>query len=336
MNMKATKKLIGASVALAVAASLTVGSTFAWFSYQSNVELAEVGFAVDSGDENLQVAVTTVGGSTANSDFVYSLSADTIKSKINGGNPISYTTLTVAEDTGNTVAATNPINLLEKKGTAASALEYAAFDLVFRYIPSKDTSTMPSLVLDYGSEVTADPDDATFNPTRKIYAWENLTTAKYGIATEVQKDAVIKARARDAARVAFIFGDETTKTNKVWAPSEEISGSVTTSDTAKGFYKGNLASDYAISQHVTTDAVTAPTYANRIYAGIATPAQASDFDDSSIVQFTAPGSGVTYTDLRVTVKVWLEGKDGDCIESVLGDTFKFLLKFRTSTLKSVT
>ncbi len=335
MNMKATKKLIGASVALAVAASLTVGSTFAWFSYQSNVELAEVGFAVDSGDENLQVAVTEVGGTPANSDFVYSLSADTIKSKINGGSPIAYTPLTVTEDSANTVSATNTIDLIEKNGNAAASVEYATFDLVFRYIPAKDASAMPSLVLDYGSQVTADSDDASFEPTRKIYAWENLTTAKYGIATEVKQNEIIKARARDAARVAFIFGDATSKTNKIWAPSEEIAGGVTTSDTAKGFYKGNLASDYAISQHITTDSVTAPTYANRIYAGIETPAQASDFTASSINEFTAPSSGVSYTDMRITVKVWLEGKDGDCIESVLGDTFNFLLKFRTSTLKSV-
>ena len=55
--MKATKKLVLAAISLVAASSLTVGSTFAWFSFQSEVELGEVQFSVDSGDENLQVAV---------------------------------------------------------------------------------------------------------------------------------------------------------------------------------------------------------------------------------------------------------------------------------------
>ena len=60
--MKATKKLILAAVSLVAASSLTVGSTFAWFSYRSSVELGSVEFSVDSGSEYLQVAVTEVGG----------------------------------------------------------------------------------------------------------------------------------------------------------------------------------------------------------------------------------------------------------------------------------
>lgn len=344
--MKATKKLVAAVISLAAAMSLTVGSTFAWFSYQSSVSVGSVNFSVDSSDENLQVAVVAHNETTpvtpALSDFSYVLSEATVKKAINGGNAIAYAPLTVAEDdaSNHTVAATNAIALQTKDGIAASVGSYALFDLVFRYTPYKDATgnppaTMPSLVLDYGSQIITTT--TTTSPTATLYAWEKFEENKYGIALE-QNDP-IQARARDAARVAFLYTDSydsNTAKNRVWAPSEVRGSGISqtdTSDEEKGFKLGNLASDYNIHHGAAgATAVTAPTYASRVYAGKQAPATANDFAHSSVAQFPAVASGKTYSELRLTVKVWLEGKDGDCIESVRNDDFAFLLKFRTSTL----
>lgn len=334
--MKVTKKLIGASVALVVAASLTVGSTFAWFTYQSNVQLEKVGFFVDSGDENLQVAVVKADENPGNGDFVYSLTSADILSKIKAANDdaeIVYSPLTLASDT---VLATDPINLVKENGTtAAQSSEFATFDLVFRYTPFKDvnSSNIPSLVLDAGSAVTAETADSAYTPTHEIYAWDDFAESVYGI--ELAKDDLLKARARDAARVAFIFDENSSKKSKVWAPSEAYdSATIKTSDTVKGFFNGNLASDYKIAQGYSTTAVTAPSYSNRIYAAIANPTQASDFINSTIAKLTLPETGANYSEFRMTVKVWLEGKDGDCLDAIFGDQFNFALKFRTSLLKA--
>ncbi len=338
--MKATKKLAAAVISLVAAASLTVGSTFAWFSYQSSVSVGSVNFSVDSSDENLQVAVVAVGANPTPSDFTYTLSETAVKAAINGGKTIAYKPLTVKDDGSDTVSDTNVVELLEKdETTKAGGGSYAAFDLVFRYTPYKTaggtpSTTMPSLVLNYGSQITTNtthtPDSAT------LYAWDNFDASKYGIA--LTKDSPIEARARDAARVAFLFDDGGTPKNKIWAPSEERDSAITdslTSDRVQGYYKGNLASDYNL-QHGAEGAVAvvAPTYANRVYAGIQSPAAATDFQYSEITTFPAVAGANSYSELRLTVKVWLEGKDGDCIESVREDDFAFLLKFRTSTLPS--
>ena len=333
--MKATKKLIVATAALVAAASLTVGATFAWFSYQSNVGLGSVQFSVDSGDENLLVAVTSVGGTPTPSSFAYNLSENTIKSQINGGNPVLYKPLTVKEDADHTVEATNEIALLtQDESTAAGQADYVTFDLVFRYTPVAGRD-MPNLILDYGSEINeVDPKDGAYSPTNKVYAWEN--TDKYGAS--LSRDGEIIARARDAARVAFVYQEGEGTKNAVWAPSEALHEQMKeedTSDSPRGFFKGNLASDYA--RHIGGEGipeVVAPTYDGRVYSGLETQkADKNNFAYSTIAQFPAPRENVSYSELRITVKVWLEGKDGDCLPCVLGDEFAFLLKFRTSTIK---
>lgn len=328
--MKATKKLIIASVSLVAAASLAVGATFAWFSYRSNVELGSVQFGVGSGDENLLVAVAKVGETPAESSFAYTLSEETIKGVINEGSDITYQPLTVRGASGE-VGATDAITLEKQGGSNATGSDYAEFDLVFRYTPAAGNSTMPYLILNDGSVITADPaDDASYSSS--ITAWwsaeeEGTYQNKYG--PSIATGGTIKARARDAARVAFIYGDSSSKTNKIWAPSEEQAPSVTTSDSPSGYYKNNLASDYAKHLGATLSDVVTPTYASRVYA--ADNGQ-SDTINNTIAQFPAISGGKSYSELKITVKVWLEGKDGDCLPSVAGDQFAFLLKFKTGTV----
>ena len=336
--MKATKKLIAATVSLIAAASLTVGSTFAWFSYQSNVELGSVQFSVDSGDENLMVAVVAPDQNVtpANGSFAYTLSESTIKKQINGNTEIKYKPLTIANVNGE-VSSTTPIQLQTRGGVNATYADYAAFDLVFRYTPKKGNTThMPDLILDNGSVITAKTEDALFDPNHKIYAWKNANENEISYGVPLEMDEQIKARARDAARVAFIYKEGEATKNRIWAPSEDL-GALTDSDTSdqkKGFYKGNLAYDFDVHSHPDTqiDPVVTPRYLedSRVYAEIQNPEQGVNFRYSKIASFPALSGGATYSELRITVRIWLEGNDGDCLSTVEDDVFAFLLKFRTS------
>ena len=336
--MKATKKLIAATVSLIAAASLTVGSTFAWFSYQSNVELGSVQFTVDSGDENLMVAVVAPDqkATPANGSFAYTLSESTIKKQINGNTEIKYKPLTIADVTGE-INATTPIKLKTKGGVNATYADYAAFDLVFRYTPKKgNTTQMPDLILDNGSVITAKTDDALFDPNNKIYSWKNANENEISYGVSLGMDEQIKARARDAARVAFIYEEGEATKSRIWAPSEDL-GTLTdldTSDQAKGFFKGNLAYDFDVHTHPDTviEPVVTPRYSEdaRVYAEVQNPQKGVNFRYSKIASFPALSGGATYSELRITVRVWLEGNDGDCLSTVEEDVFAFLLKFRTS------
>lgn len=343
--MKATKKLIFAAVSLVAAASLTVGSTFAWFSFQSNVELAAVQFSVDSGDENLQVAVVAYGASDPeSSEFSYSLTEGQIKAKINGGTEIKYKPLTVSgADASNTVAATDPIVLVHEDKSNPLPGSYAVFDLVFRYTPVKadgETITMPSLVLNSDSDISAGnipaDDESGVTIPSLTSAWADFDETDYGVA--LNEGDLINARARDAARVAFLYDDKGTTRNKVWAPSEAFDNDIKTytSDRARGFYLNNLASDYKVQtkDSVTNSASPAPIYLSRIYKSLENPTSVNDFLYSKIAEFPKLSGTSTSSQLRVTVKVWLEGTDGDCLESFQNDKFAFILKFRTSTIKN--
>ncbi|MDE6411841.1 MAG: hypothetical protein K2L02_04815 [Clostridia bacterium] len=345
--MKATKKLILAAVSLVAAASLTVGSTFAWFSYQSSVELGKVEFSVDSGDENLQVAVVAYDATNPvtpdESDFSYSLSAELIKSKINGGTEVKYKPLTVSgADASNTVAATDSIALVNEDKSNALPGSYAVFDLVFRYTPVKadGETAMPSLVLNSDSDISAKnipaDDESGVTIASSTSAWTDFDETDYGIA--LNEGDPINARARDAARVAFLYDDKGTTKNKVWAPSEVFDNDINTytSDRARGFYRNNLASDYKVQRKdsVTNSASPAPTYSSRIYKSLENPTSVNDFLYSKIAEFPKLSGTSTSSQLRVTVKVWLEGTDGDCLESFQNDAFAFTLKFRTSTIKN--
>ena len=328
--MKATKKLILATISLVAASSLTVGSTFAWFSYRSDVELGPVDFLVGSGSENLQVAVAAVGVAPEQDDFSYSLSTQQLKNKI--GN-VTYKPLTVSGVSDNTVSETNLIQLEAEDSVAVSttSTDYAAFDLVFRYTPAKSSNSMPYLLLDFGSKITADPEeDNDYNPTVICKASKTLSEGNYG--KTLNENDTIKARARDAARVAFLFEDNGTTKNKIWAPSENytISPTTDTSDVVQGFHLGNLASDY---RHEQTGAsvVSAPVYDSRVYAAPDPKSNVTNTTYSQIAKFPVLSESATYSELKITVKVWLEGKDGDCLESVQNDRFSFLLKFRTGS-----
>jgi len=319
--MKASKKLVGAIVALAAAASLTVGSTFAWFTARNTVSTDEINLGVTSGSGSLQIAVVKDAGTP-----VYGYST-----KLNDLVPAgtAFEALT-SSDGGQTLKEKGASNATAKTNS------YVTFELKFRTDVSGG-----KLVLGQDSKITAS-EDATDASYPAVYVWEPVEgefetdtaiagSTAYGDTALGVVGSEIKAKAAHAARVSFIQ----TSGYKVWAPFESREtgdDTVKTSDTVGGFYKGNLAADYLNHLRKLDDPsaakenITAETYGNnRVYSA----QSATETDDKNVIAtFGTIADGDTYAELTLTVKIWLEGTDGDCLDSILKDTFKVKLGFR--------
>ena len=300
-SMKASKKLIGAIASLAVAASLTVGTTFAWFSSQSSVSTENIEMNVTSGSDALQVAVLAKDGVESDVNFKYVLSADEVKTAMGA---VTYTALTSADD-GKTIT---------EKGGAAATGGYAEFKFVFR-----TTMENAKLILSDTAAVTAS-DSSSAEPV----IWEEKKgSAEYGAL--IGDNGEINAKAAHAARVAFIVDTNA----KVWAPFEEYTVDASkTSDVAAGYYKGNLASDYNKFLNPALSAVTAQTMLNRVYRA----KDAATNDAVNVVAAFPTTKAGDFYQLTVTVKIWLEGTDGDCLDAILKDTFGVAFGFRAAKI----
>ncbi len=319
--MKATKKLIGAAVALVAAASLTVGSTFAWFSARDNATIDAAKFTVDSQANALQIAIQAASATVdpAESAYKYTISSTDIQTAVNNGapDPVKYSALT-SDDDGIT---------LTKKGSATNVTEgYATFKLYMR------TNIEDAyLVLDNTSEIAAvDPKPAAVPVIKSPIA---IAQNAYGLHNAIAVDGEIKdVRAANAARIAFINGGDSV----VWAPHETLDNTISnigdkTNDAPAGYYENNLAYDYNKAMDSTTDPVTVATYTHRVYAA-KDPANASDpvkyYAENKIAQFGNTKAGDGYYHLTLTVKIWLEGTDGDCFDAILNDEFLYNLSFK--------
>lgn len=338
--MKATKKILGASAALVMAVGVATGSTFAWFTSNNTVKVDQIEMGVVSQTDNLLVLATNTANTTyANNEFKTQVTNADISKALGVTETMAMNKLIAldaltsgagyaggASTNGTTLKNSKDVNESYNKDQEGN--KFAEYKLVFR-------STVPSLnILLYGgatgdnlSVVTPKGADAANNVA---YAWDDsITAANYGAA--VTSGQAIIARAANAARVAFISGGN----GKVWAPNEaEKSGAQTTTNTTgngKGFWKGNLASDYNKHMGVTTTDVTAVTN-----TGVVTPLtvaaptsyNSSTMSDNLVVTLGATKvAGTEYYQAEVTVRIWLEGTDGDCFDAIFSDSLNVKMSF---------
>ena len=303
--MKASKKLIGAIAALTVAASLTVGTTFAWFSSQASVSTENIGMNVTSGSDTLQIAVLAKDAAESTANFKYVLSAEEVKAAMGA---VTYTALTSADD-GKTIT---------EKGGAAATGGYAEFKFVFR-----TTMENAKLILSDTAAVTA----STTTNTITWQEWEQDEYKNKDYGTTITAGA-INTKAAYASRIAFLEGTNA----KVWAPYEELgtgADATNTNDAPAGYYKENLASDYNISKGVAdATAVTAQPMTNRVYRA----KDAATNDAVNVIAAFPTAKMGDFYQLTVTVKIWLEGTDGDCLDAILSDMFGVAFGFRAATV----
>lgn len=386
--MKSSKKIIGASAALGLAVALSAGSTFAWFTGgNTNVSVKnfDIGVTTESDGADLQIAVGLVSDQfpTSTTDFGYSIDlldndysagvADLIADATNGDAPLKTLKPLTYNETDKKFYGSDWTGSNE-----ASITEETAGMLKFRVILSSSVEMKITLSTDAAVSAsvgsTGTPIKATATEPFALPLWSGLNGATYsatdgnsvdGVGGSSASDGVITARAANAARVLF----EEKKTGgitSVWCPNEyytdgaefdgttEVSGKTKTG-THKGFYKNNLASDYAYAVKQIKNGV-APgdveftvgagtegaseinaayakakikqrEYSHPVVPGTTEIARLSDQLGSDSVISSYVGSNAGFFAV-IDVTLWLEGTDGDCLDAVKNDLMNVVLAFK--------
>ncbi len=332
--MKATKKIVGAACALVAAVALSAGSTFAWFTSNAEVNIGQIDAKVVTKGGDLQIGLVTYTGDalapTSESDtgtvkaYKNTIAAADITSKLPEG--FKLDAVTTKDSDGKTMQ--------DSEGTAVTAnTTYIQFTVSLR------STTNMNIYLAKDASLTS---TASANGTN-LFAWGTIAENTYGknqAAWTTESNITEKAKAQAASRVSF----ETTGTTsevKVWAPweSKEHGGvleetaidALTTGVEEYGYYKGNLASDYAVAGGKDSLKVDAyPSYTKtiapatgKVVAGTPGTGEVSETDaaGSKLLELKA---GVAST---VTIRLWVEGKDGDCLNSIFDHQISMALAF---------
>lgn len=333
--MKKTRlKIITAAVSLIVALGLAIGTAFAWFTSNRTVTVDTIDAQVTTGSQGLFVALKQYDGTYT--QFKTSLSSAELQEAIFGGT--SQTNLaTVKLD--NMTTENNGVTLKTKDGATVPAFDtssstaegkngYVQFTLKFRttvpqniYLAGGKTGA----VVDAGSS-TITAGVATLKP---VLAWKTATADVYGAA--ITQGQAINARAAHAARVSFISG----ATGVVWAPYDQADVSPVADGVHEqaGFYKGNLAGDYYNNfiGNGSAPAVAKTAVVNSVVMLSEANMTANNAGNATVLATTADTSGSGNYEAEVTVKLWIEGTDGDCLNSIFDDKINLLLSFNSIT-----
>lgn len=341
--MKASKKLIGASVALVAALAVSVGTTYAWFTTNNTVTVDNIQAQVTTGDSNLEIALITkqtydatqtnkVTKDAEIGNFSYGIS---FKGFGETGYEFSNILLDALTSTNDGVSLTSKPTVDSNAGTAtpgSAATEGSYIELYFRLrTPAADATT--EIILGTNSAVTSKTD-----PEDSILAWETIAANSYGTNhAAVNKDSAITANAANVTRVAFLpatfEGKEDdgpanstvkagTTSNGVWIPNKGVGYDARH---ATSGYK--LAEAYEIQKLGTSpdakavDAIKAKyadvTYTKEITAGSTT--------SGTVLTLSEKDGNYYYNDL--CVKIWLEGTDGECFNNIFNDLLTINLEF---------
>ncbi|MCM1438707.1 MAG: SipW-dependent-type signal peptide-containing protein [Roseburia sp.] len=330
--MKATKKIVGAACALVAAVALSAGSTFAWFTSNSNVTVGQIEATVVTMGGDLQIAIksqTLASGATEYTEgdlgsYSYKVENPFATSPVlTAVTSVDGKAFTGRAASGATETPSAVVN------TTATSGGYVKFTISLR------STTNMTVYLDTASKVASEP--ITGKPQTSIAAWKDIKKDDYGTnAVEVNSGDSISASAKNAVRVAFMVeGDEEApdakSQGKIWAPNEESdNGGLGVAD---GYSKGNLASDYEVN---------ASGESSRAYTNVTT----TNYTDNKLVPVTpvTAGTGGATTDYstatssvictleantpkEVVICLWIEGRDGDCFNSIFTQSVKLDLAF---------
>lgn len=294
--MKSAKKLIVSVVVLMVAISLAVTSTFAWFTLSATPKV-----------EGFNVNVTTSDGLTISTtaDGVYksTLTADNI---FEANSDIATLALTA-------VTSVDGKTFTEINGTSPAATgSFVDFTLYFK----SNTKQVVKLKSDVNNtKVTSTPAVGI----NRVDAWQAISANTYGDShLALEQGADILADAKDAVRISFIDGT----TANVWYPNpttgynyddglNNAKEAVTAKNLAMDYYNKTEGTSFKISD--TDDAMGLPSsdiYSDNLLTLDANPIAEGGFSGS------------------LNIIIWIEGWDGDCLNSIFADTINIALQFQ--------
>ena len=324
---KATHKILMAAASLVIALGVASGTTFAWFTANRTVSVGSINATVTSGNDGLYIAIKKTDGTFT--DFKTSLSTSDITSAIySGSGSVELDALTsLTYDGGNKVFTstnTKGSTLTAENGVAqtfdgtAEKNKYVELTLKFRTGVSQNIFLAQNNGTDSvgnRSEIIPGTGDLTY-----VKAWAAIDADTYNTSSYA-KNANLETRAAYATRVAFISNEGTPKKN-VWAPYEVTDADGFTD--AAGFYEGNCAEDYRqnflSSSAVTPGTATKTTVLNDVV--MLSDADAQNKTKGSAVELgtTTDSDSDGVYEVELTIKIWIEGTDGDCFNSIFSDT----------------
>ncbi len=338
---KTTAKIVTAAVALIVSLGIAAGTTFAWFTSNRTVAIDSLEAEVTTGRQGLYVAVQRYGSDDF-TEFKSYLDNATILNEMLGtdsgsGRPtsikLSDLTTFVTGDQNYKGA-----KLVEEGGTAANEISFTAgaenkfieFTLKFRTTTQQDIY----LAISDGNTVSSAINYVDGNSLTAVKAWKRIEAGEYGNSSVIEKNASLSTRAAYAARVSFI----TDGVGKVWAPYDYAAGNDDLSHTQAGFYvntlEKNLARDFRNALLGRNDTYVCSVLNEIRLLSDALAAQNTNIGDNpGDVAATPIARTVDNTagafDATVTVRLWLEGTDGDCLNSVFNDKISLRLVFNS-------
>ncbi len=354
--MKATKKIVGAACALIAAVALSAGSTFAWFTANSQVSIGNVTADVVTKGGDLQISLVTPNASGATPTYSYdgwksSISSAEVQAKL--PNDLKLDHVTTDGNDGKTMKTIEGDAITDT--TNPSTHNYVEFTFALRSTTAMDIYLVGGTTLT--SEVKTVSGATAITP---VSCWGDVAANTYGKNqnTDWTAESQISAKAQCASRVSF--EDVNDNATKVWAPWEtkENGGNDLTKAELEakdpavianyGYYTTyesgddatkvetmgkNLAGDVARQGGKGAAYFGATTaYTNKISPAAGTTiTRGTPADATEVAVADAAGSKLcTLTAGQpkvITVRMWIEGNDGDCLNSIFDQTITMSFAF---------
>ncbi len=354
-KMKTRTKLAGAVTALVVAVALSAGTTFAWFTTSKTVSVTTISASVTSTSGGLEIA----SGLNKESGFGSSLTVDASSVVLDAA------TTSIDGATG-AVTMLNRKNEAATEGSyiTFNCTLRAQSDLVINLGAGSDVSSTAATSPNYVKAWADTTNSSTSAVTNTKYGNGDIDI---GNNIEAKAANASRVSFEMGTYSGSNVDSMTVSSSKVWSPHEaSINGKYIADSTAlsglssteansdkAGFYMGNLASDYeqyllanSLMTYAELDTATGYTshwgalgssypYTGAAYTqdttGYANPvvpiesnSQTTSGTNTTIVTLASFGD---YYYANVTVKIWLEGTDGDCLNSIFSQTLKVDLEF---------
>lgn len=306
---KAKKRLIFSVAALVIAIAVATGSTFAWFTINREVNVEQMDISVTAGSQGIYIATDKKG------PYKTALSADDLAL---AGYDKNAKLDAVTSSDGNVITDLDGSVLAKSTGKF--------IEMKFYFRATGETAPIIDLNRTNNTDITGrntilQPHDSGL-PQTVNNAWRDIEANEFGQTNAYKIDTPLPVRAAHAARVSFnaVADDKTTTSTRVWDP---YYGDKTTfcgkpneaNDGKLDNSVGNFALAYYNGTKLDGKDLAWPTN------GIA-PTEEKDKFFENVLKLTPVANVPNTYEGELTIRIWLEGWDGDCMTSILGDKIK--------------
>lgn len=318
---RAKKRLLISVVALLVALAVATGTTYAWFTVNKEVNIDQMDVNVTAGSQGIYISNKKEG------PYKTALT----KAELEAAGYKSDASLTA-------VTSSDGVSMKDMSGASISSdtKQFIEFKLYFR--ASGEEAPVIDLVRKDGIDSPAGK-VTKFEPSITegltiTNEWKDIAANEYGNQTTFKQNELLPARAAHAARVSFETKEHnaSASTARIWDPYYADNNTfcgVANPDNSNKY--DNVVKNFAIDYYnATFAAVNADISAipSLTVGKIADTENKADFT-KDVLKF-AKNAATGFWEGDLVVRIWLEGFDGDCINSILGDgivaDFNFVIR----------